>query len=326
MIEKSQNTLVLQPESQYRNGYDPEFLTTGSLIDFLSEKFVESYRHQFPISKLHHYASKDVNTYSPGIAYRLSRRVPGHGHIDKFKGSLKSVYIDSRTGDINHLWTQYQSLSYEFIVYGLDYKTVDDLTECFETFLYMLQPELQDRNVQHFLFEEELREDLAPLSTKVEDQYKRVLRYSATIQKPYLLTHTVLTKTSLKLGIESELKKDIPVFRSEMNYDYIEVPIDWTIKNLNSVSSQPFQDIVTYSGEINVATGSIAAKQYMFENIYIPEVDYKLQRVYVDNTYKYVIVWSVLEGSKRPTIGNVYYISMYLPKDTPTSNVDISRP
>ena len=311
--------------SQYRNSFQTDFLTTATLMDYLSIKFVESFGAQYNISTLHNYASKDVDTFSPGITYRISRRTPGHNKIDNFKASLKRTFLDSNTGEVFHLWTQYQTVSYEFVIYGLDFRQVDELTEAFESLLFMLQPELQQQNVQHFLFEEELREDLAPLSKKLEIQYKRVLRYTATLQKPFVLNQPTIARITLAPGVSSELIKDIPVFRSQdQHYDVLEQQIDWTVSALNSISLQPMQDLLTWAREVESATGLIQANKVVSDSVFLPDIDYKF--VKERDSYginKYYIFWSTEERSKRPLPNQIYYISWYQPIHTPTKVVEV---
>jgi hypothetical protein len=305
---------VFFPASQYRNYTEGEFLTTSSLPYFIGEKFLVSIQETFPMVFFNKYAPKDTEVSTPGITYRIYRRTPGLNKIDPIKPSLKSISLEN--GSIKHLYTQYQTVTYEFVIYGLDTDQVDDLVETFESFLFQIQPELQKRNVQHFIFEEEVREDFASLSKKVEEQYKRVLRYTAAVQKPYYLDYGLISSILIQTGLSSEKVSDIPLFRGQdSNIDVIGQAIDWEVLYFKSVSSLKDTDLWSQYRQAEVVSGSVAANNYIQQFVYIPDVDYVLYSTIDPSTgqKKKAIVWADNLGSKKPDSNSLYYISWMQP-------------
>jgi hypothetical protein len=301
--------------SQYRNIEANDFLTVTSLPYFIGETYSQVAKQNFPYFSFTKYAPKDSEIASPGITYRIYRRTPGLDKQDTLKPSLKHLIYEENS--VKHVYTQYQSVTYEFVVYGLDTTEVDDLVDSFESFLFQIQPELQKKYVQHFVFEEEVREDFANLSKKVEEQYKRVLRYTATIQKPFILDYGLLSSISLKAGITLNTVEDVPVFRSAVdNIDIIETPIEWDVIHLSSVSSLKDIELKGRYQEISVVSGNIVAQNYLLQQVYIPDIDYVLYSFRDPETgyKKKAISWTNFPGSKKPLANSLYYVSWKEPK------------
>lgn len=292
-----------------------EWLTVSSLPNFIAEKVEEAWKHSYPEVRLTNFGPKE-DAREPGISWRIARRVPGLNKMDALKPSLKGVAFDVQTGEVKELHTQHQTVTYEFIVFGLDTDKVNELTDSFENLLFLITPELQKRHVDNFIFEEELREDLVNASRKSEETYKRVLRYNAYIKKKYELSYNMISRIALKTGVEYQEIFDVAVRRASDNtsVDLIEYDIPSTVLSLTRVSDLEIVDLK--SGILNAeATGGISARDlFVAEHLYIPNIDYVLYN-YVNEhkQLKKAIIWQNNDGAKIPDSGTSYYVSFIKP-------------
>lgn len=317
------NPQMLRPLNQDRYVSESEFLSPSTLPRFLAENLAKAWSGLYPDISLHGYKPKG-EVSQPGIAWSIVRRTPGLERIDNHKPSRKGTAYYNQNQEVILLYTQLQTVTYSFEIYGNDENEVDEIVDAFEDFLYTIQGELQARGVVNFLFEEEISEDVMRSSTKKsEDLYTRVLRYTGYLHKKYILSYPMLNRIVIKGANNFIDTYDVAVRRNEdVLFDLIEDNLPSIVFSLTRVSSLSLAELKSTYINAEAVSGNFGTDYVSSTYLYLPEVDYQLVD-YLDKdtgSIRKVIAWQNKPGAKRPEAGSIYYISYLKPvtQDTVT--------
>lgn len=307
------NINSISEKFQNRNSYSFEYLSPSSLPLFLASELSTAWSDSYPSVQLTNWAPKEESK-SSGITFRLIRRVPGKGRVDNLKPSIKKdTKYGIEKGNTYKYNTQYQNVLYEFTIFAQDYTLVNELTDAFEDFLFTIQGELIRKGVEDFLFEEEVSENfLEQKGNKSEEFYRRVLRYSTHVKKRYCMYYSVLSRITLKTGVNFKEIKDQKVLKSDKYIvDVLELNIPDYVKTLTYVGKKPSVDIETEI-ELAVSQSNYAlADEIVAQNVFFQDKDYILVNYFDSNIESNVtaIKWLNNDGSVSPDPSTEYYVS-----------------
>ena len=204
---------IIAQKGTSRVSWDYTFLSPTSLPYFLTDKVKEAWRGSWPDIELTSYVP-DQDAKSPGISWKIHRRVPGKQGVNSIKAEKLYDTVRETTKDVVSIYRQYQTVTYEFVIHSRDGYELNVLTDDFEDLILTLVPELQSRGVENFIFEEEVRSGLID-GGRQQEIPKRILRYTAYCQKTFTLVHALLDSIQVESRTGVYETTDVVVFRRD---------------------------------------------------------------------------------------------------------------
>jgi hypothetical protein len=311
------DTSLLMAEGFERQDQDFTWLSPTRLPYFLAQEWHKSQDGKQDPIPMYGYAPKQKQQ-QPAIVMHIHRRVPGKGIADAQKPSYRSSLLRPSTSELIEIYSQYQTVVYEFILFHTDYNALMYLVEEFENFLYMMQSALQERYVENFLFEEQVREDLLNRGERTDEVYSVVLRYKAYLQKKYELSYATIDRITSKIWVANDVTHVTGSITRDPTRLYDPLPMDrrlpfLKIDYISKLSPDTLQAVL-YAAE---SSGGVTSLQEATgDNLYIKEQDYLFDNLYYSEKGQTLasIIWLNREESRRPNPNEVYYFSVRVPQ------------
>lgn len=250
------------------------------------------------------------NVEKPTVVWSIYSRYPGSDGVEVIKPRYRGSFPTSDPSVIQEQYAQWQTIIYQFDIFGTTNDDVDALVDEFEDLMFHAAAPLQSFGADQWLFSEQLGDyELERASS--QELYRRRLRYKAVLERKYIKSADVIRQIWIQSAatwdyiVNGVVTKGAQGSPDALPTGWVALPITVLSEPLPEGFESNLSDLVS-SHPANVEDALLSLKTKLGVNSqYVYKVDFDIV-VSLPEGQSY-IVW--LDNGIKPAEGSQYYVT-----------------